>query len=221
MTDLNRELSDADFQRLVAALPWYVNATLNPEERVWVESCLASSAQAQQELLWYQNLESEVKHSQNAAQGDLGLSKVMQTINAHSTGWVRLIQWLSAPLAGGTPRFGPIMLGLAGLLIMQSVMITTSIHTKQSPADSRSNAKGLADGPLIRVNFKPEASERAIRLLLLDTQSIIVAGPSTLGDYYLKVAAPRTESVSTVLKSSAIVQSVSIVAQLPDNLVER
>jgi hypothetical protein len=88
-------------------------------------------------------------------------------------------------------------------------------------AEVRGAKKGWADGPLLRVNIKSEAKENEIRLLLIDNGALIIAGPTHLGDYYIKVAADRVEQTKTRFQTSKVVEAVSVVASLPEELVDQ
>jgi hypothetical protein len=89
-----------------------------------------------------------------------------------------------------------------------------------NPHSVRSIGRSLADGPLLRVNFKPEAREADIRLLMIEAHALIVAGPTRLGDYYLKVGTERLPATRALIAASALVQQVDEVSGLPEEVLE-
>jgi len=70
-------------------------------------------------------------------------------------------------------------------------------------------------GPYLKVNFKGEAREADIRMLLVEVHGSLAAGPGQLGDYYLRVPAAQADAVAGKLKASAIVDAVAVVDALP------
>lgn len=69
--------------------------------------------------------------------------------------------------------------------------------------------------PFIRVTFAPSTSERALRALLVRVSAEIVAGPNSLGDYYLLVAPGQAPGTATVLRASPLVETAELVDALP------
>ena len=70
-------------------------------------------------------------------------------------------------------------------------------------------------GPYLKVNFKSDAREADIRLLLVEVNGSLAAGPGQLGDYYVRVPAPQLAAVTEKLKASGIVDGVALVDALP------
>jgi hypothetical protein len=220
------DLSQPDFARLVQLLPWYVNGTIRADDRAWVDACLAAHSQARQELAWFQTLGGEISEQVSQAPADIGLQRAMARVRddrqAKSPSlWQRLVNWLAQLTPRGSPRFAPAMAALAALIVLQAGMLTNLLLKPDETSAIRSGAQGWADGPLLRVNFKADAKESEIRLLLVEAQALIVAGPTTLGDYFVKVAPARIDDVSARLKAHAVVQAVETVPSLPEALLER
>lgn len=221
------DLSQTDFARLVQLLPWYVNGTIRADDRAWVDACLAAHPQARQELAWFQTLGGEISEQVSQVPADIGLQRAMAQVRddakqAKSPSlWQRLVNWLAQLTPRGSPRFAPAMAALATLIVLQAGMLTNLLLKPDETSAIRSGAQGWADGPLLRVNFKADAKESEIRLLLVEAQALIVAGPTTLGDYFVKVAPARIDDVSARLKAHAVVQAVETVPSLPEALLER
>ena len=85
------------FQEL---LPFYVNGTLQGDERDWMERQLAEHADARAELDAVRALQSRIMLSLPEVPDTIGLDKVMTRIRADRPGWFdRLAAWLG--LSGG------------------------------------------------------------------------------------------------------------------------
>jgi hypothetical protein len=221
------ELSQTDFARLVELLPWYVNGTLGESDRAWVDACVAAHPEARQELVWFQTLGVEIREKELHAPADIGMERAIARIRseakqaAPTSLWQRLVSWLADAMPSGLPRFAPAMAVLAALIVLQTAILTNVLFKPDDKTTVRSGAKGWADGPLLRVSFIPDAKESDIRLLLVETQALIVAGPSSLGDYYLKVAPARIADVVVRMKASTVVQAIDQVPSLPETMLER
>ena len=70
-------------------------------------------------------------------------------------------------------------------------------------------------GPYLKVNFKGEAREAEMRLLLVEVHGSLAAGPGQLGDYYVCIVTPDRSSVANKLRASGIVDAVMEVDGLP------
>jgi hypothetical protein len=70
-------------------------------------------------------------------------------------------------------------------------------------------------GPYLKLNFKPDARESDIRMLLIESGASLAAGPGQLGDYYVRVPSSRVAALADSLKSSSIVEGVAVVDALP------
>ena len=73
----------------------------------------------------------------------------------------------------------------------------------------------VTDGPLLKVNFAPQAKEVDLRLLLASVHGDLVAGPGQLGDYYVRVQAGTENASLAALKSNPIVQAAALVPGVP------
>jgi hypothetical protein len=70
-------------------------------------------------------------------------------------------------------------------------------------------------GPYLKVNFKGEAREADIRMLLVEAHGSLAAGPGQLGDYYVRVPAAQLAGVTDKFRASGIVEAVTVVDGLP------
>lgn len=207
-------------RRLSELLPWYANGTLKDEDREWVDRCLATDGDAQAELEWYRALQSNIAQSVNGVPSDLGLARTLQRIRADRPArGDRIRRWLSAVGLGPAAALARPIAAMAavGVIAVQSVVIYSLVSHGEEDAQQVRALRALpADkGPLLRVNFVPEAKEVEIRLLLSAVQGSLAGGPGQLGDYYVRVPAGAENTAVSRLKRDPIVAAVEIVPGLP------
>jgi hypothetical protein len=103
------------------------------------------------------------------------------------------------------------------VLALQGVLLGALVE----PRDGETSATRMVPmpmtdpGPFVKINFKPDAQESDIRMLLIEVQATLAAGPGQLGDYYLRVAEPRIAEATSRLAASPIVDGVAVVDALP------
>jgi hypothetical protein len=212
--------------------PWYVNGSLSADDKAWMDAYVrAHQDEAVAELASWGGVQQHALQTITPVSSDLGLSKALARIHAakamsksvkvQPSTWQKFSQWLFGTGHAGFAKFSP-ALGMAlAVIAVQAVMIGRSVVSEPPFAQERSVKKGWADGPLLRVNIKSEAKENEIRLLLIDNGALIIAGPTHLGDYYIKVAPERIEQTKTRFQTSKVVDAVNVVASLPEELVDQ
>jgi len=206
--------------RLSELLPWYVNGTLKDEEREWVDRCLAADAGARAELEWHRELQSSIAQSVSEVAPDLGLARTLRHIRAdRPTLGDRIRSWL------GGAGLGPVVALARPIAVIAAVSLigvqSVSIYVLTRHADDAQQIRALRalpadEGPLLRVNFAPDAREADIRLLLSAVEGSLAGGPGQLGDYYVRVPAGTENAAASRLKHERIVAAVEVVAGLPD-----
>ncbi len=212
--------------------PWYVNGSLNADDKAWMDAYVREHhAQATSELAAWGALQNQTKENSAPVSADLGLNKALARIHAakatrssakaQPNALQRFSSWLFGSANPGFAKFSPALGVALAVIALQAVMLGRLVVSEPPFAEVRSTKKGWADGPLLRVNIKSDAQENEIRLLLIDNGALIIAGPSHLGDYYIKVAAERIEQTQTRFQTSKVVDSVSVVASLPEELVDQ
>jgi len=215
--------------RFFELLPFYVNGTIHANDAAWLEHEITRHPELQSQLVLMQSLRASVREQAEASlagvPADIGFAGLSARIAAEhgvpaASAWQRLRAWLSTlgGVAGGN-RLAPLASGLAfGLALGVGAMLVLP----QSPplSESRSTAPGLADGPLLRVSFRPDARESDLRLALLEARALVVAGPTRLGDYYLKTAPGRLAGARAALQASGLVLQIDEVPALPADLLE-
>ena len=65
------------------------------------------------------------------------------------------------------------------------------------------------------MNFKADAREADIRMLLVEIDGTLAGGPGQLGDWYVRIPEARIAVAADKIKASAIVDGVARVDALP------
>jgi hypothetical protein len=207
-------------------LPFLVNGTLGAADAQWMREQMAAHPELQGELRLAQAMRSQVRDEAQAqwreVPADIGYAATQALIAREletPSLWQRLRRLLAAPAPQGWRLAQGLAMGLAvGLGVLLALPRLDSGQAE--PTDIRSTAPGIADGPLLRVNFDPAISETELRLALLEARVLIVAGPTRLGDYYVKPAPAQLEAARASLARSRAVQRVEPVPGLPPEVLE-
>lgn len=199
--------------RFEELLPWYVNGSISAEDRAFVERHLAEHPEARTELDWYRSLSSRMQDSAPAVPATIGLAKVLTLIRGDQP---TLAERIGAFFGGF--GLGP-MPAMAGAVIMavQAGFIFNLMGTvKEDESEIRAlKAVNVVEGPMLKLNFAPEAKEADIRFLLMSVQGSLAGGPGQLGDYFVRVPPGKEEAIAAQLKSAPIVQSVTLAPGVP------
>jgi hypothetical protein len=201
-------------------LPFYVNGTLRPADRAWIESYLREHPTAENELQWLRSVQTTVQAEAVPAASEVGLERAMQRIRADRKpaappdtqglrGWFARL--LSPPL------LRPMLAGAMAVVALQTVVISSLMSEREEPSPTRTPMPvgGFEHGPYVKLNFRPDAHEADIRMLLTQVQGSLAAGPGQLGDYYIRVSAAQLTDITTTLGSSPIVEGLAVVDALP------
>jgi hypothetical protein len=200
-------------QRFDELLPFYVNGTLQGEDRAWVERQLADNADARAELEWLASLRTRIADSAPKVPATIGLDKVMMRIRGPQPTFAERLRGFF-DLIGARP-----VTAFAGLAIitLQAGAILALMQPPRDDADGlrATRATAVKEGPMLKINFAPDAKEAEIRHLLMSVQGRLAGGPGQLGDYYVVVPAGREAAIAAQVKASPIVQAVAVAPGLP------
>jgi hypothetical protein len=209
-------------------LPFYVNGTLDADDRAWVEAWLREHPKSEAELRWYESLRAKLIEDAPAVSSEVGMERALQRIRTEGPApqrarraatpslLERLRDWLS--LALPQPMLRPVLAGAVAVVALQLAVIGgLLLERDDSSSEIRALRGAVTDtkGPYFKVNFKAEAREADIRLLLVETRASLAGGPGQLGDYYLRVPEAQFDDSARKLKQSAIVDAVAVVDALP------
>lgn len=199
-------------ERFSELLPWYVNGTLSAEDRAWVDRYLADHPEARAELEWFSSLQRRIHETVPEVPATIGLAKVMKLVKADRPTFAERVSAFFGDFA-----MRPAMVaGLFAIVGLQSVFIFNQMHVSEDEVDIRAlRARAVEEGPLLKVNFAPDAKEADIRFLLVSIQGTLTAGPGQLGDYYVRVPAGKEAALADQLKGKPIVQAVTLVPGVP------
>ncbi|MEK6770533.1 MAG: zf-HC2 domain-containing protein [Pseudomonadota bacterium] len=156
-------------------LPWYANDTLTGDERQRVEDHLRDCGQCRQELAWLQRLRQQVKGLQPLeSPGELVRAKLLREVRSQPRR--QRVQWWQAALAAS----------LAVIVIQGAVIFRLS-----GPGNMQVAAAPIGSLPgqeaLVRIRFKPTATETQIRQALRVINGAVVDGPGDSGVYYVRL----------------------------------
>lgn len=209
-------------------LPFYVNGTLSEADRAWVESYVREHPKAAAELHWCRSLQTKIREDQPAVSSEVGMERALRRIRsegpapqlarraAQASAMEKLRDWFASLVP--QPMLRPAFIGAMAVVALQTVVIVQMAGTGEDDAGQIRAIPGktvVEQGPWLKVNFKGEAREADIRMLLVETHGSLAAGPGQLGDYYVRVPAAQVAAVSDKFKASGIVDAVSVVDALP------
>lgn len=209
-------------------LPFYVNGTLAEADRAWVDAYLKEHPQAAAELDRCRTLHSRIRADVPAVSSEVGLERAIGRIRSDGPApqlsrraappslWERASQWLATlvPQPVLKPAFA---VALAVVAVQGVVIVQMAAERDDESSMIRSLPPGQVaeQGPYLKVNFKSDAREADIRMLLIEVRGSLAAGPGQLGDYYVRVPPPQAETLAAQFRASTIVDAVSIVDALP------
>ncbi len=185
-------------------LPWYVNGTLNDNERRQVEAWLESSEQAQEELQLLQQLSAELQEQVHSKQGSAG-----------ELGWRRLQKQLEPVVSEKKPVFWlrPALAAAVMLICVQSILLLYLWPAEQTDSDWQTLSAGHGQ-PAIQVMFQPQATEKQIRELLQTYHLQLIDGPSAAGLYRARIMSGQTvdynEMVRLISGNKAVIRHVAV-----------
>jgi len=209
-------------------LPFYVNGTLGEADRAWVDSYLREHPAANAELAWTRSLQTRIHEDVPAVSSEVGMERALSRIRGERPASERtrhaaaptLVEKLRDFFASIVPQ--PILRpALAGALALVAVQTVVIVQMAGEPLDDASQMRAVPgsavvdQGPYLKVNFKGEARESEIRLLLVQVHGSLAAGPGQLGDYYVRIPAEQIATVTEKLRASSIVDAVAVVDGLP------
>lgn len=219
--------AETDKDHFDELLPWYVNGTLAQDDRMWVDEFMRRHPDAASEFRMQQMLRTTLHENAAAIPADIGLDTLLKRVRqerraAPSTGLLaRLNEMLGRFFAGflltpATATAFAVIVAQAGVI---GVLLTGG-EQDAAPEYARMRAiEGPAaalEGPFLKINFDSNARESDLRFALISVGGTLVAGPSQLGDYFVKVPAARIAAASDQLRANALVESVVVVESLPN-----
>ena len=190
----------AEIQEL---LPFWVNGTLDDDERARVAAALAESSDLRAEEQALRDLRGQIKATPRPnSPGELGLARLMRTLAQEP---------VAAPVAApalGRARISGMLAATAAVAAVLSSLLTVALQGNDGPVYEQ--ASGDSGDIVLTVSFQPEATEGAISALLREKGLIIVEGPPALGLYRLAVPfdTPLDEATAYLGEATEIIAMV-------------
>jgi len=204
---------------LNALLPFYANGTLEGAELAALETALAADGDLRAELAALRAIRDTMQSEEVQSPGDLGLARLMRDVTAEASPetappaasdnvvpLTRLRLWQVAAALVLAVGLGLNLLPDAGRRAPQ-----IDAAMSDSPAPAAVPGFALASGGIadFTVIFAPDATEAAIRALLLEAGVEITGGPSALGLYGLGLLESGTDDAARgVLAASEIIDDL-------------
>jgi anti-sigma factor RsiW len=191
-------LTEKDRQDLSELLPFYLNGTLDGEDRARVEAGLADDEELRADLEFLKMVQAETLSREiGSSPGEFGLARLMRDIDVE--------RGRAAPRRGGTLVWKLATAACFALFLATSVLLVTRPDSGLRLAGGGS-AVAVHEGPLFTVAFVESAPEARIRTLLLSLDLEIISGPSALGFYTL--AAPEGADAALIAAKLAAAQGL-------------
>jgi len=208
-------------------LPFYVNETLDDAEREWVDAYLREHPKSAAELQWYRTLQDTMQRDAPAVSAEVGLDKVMARIRAERAptrvaakqAAPSLVERLRDFFASITPQplLKPALAAALAVVVVQGIVIANLATQGDESSEIRAVKPTVVDaGPFLKVNFKADAREADIRMLLVEINGSLAGGPGQLGDWYVRIPEARIAAAAEAVKASPIVDGVARVDALPE-----
>jgi hypothetical protein len=208
-------------------LPFYANGTLSAADRDWVDTYLREHPSARAELQWYESLQSRLREDVPAVSSEIGLDRTMQRIRSEKrvsqaapavsapSAFARLRDWVAGIIP--QPMLRPAFGAALAVVVIQAGVIGGLVANRDDDSEIRAmKASAVVEkGPYLKLNFKADARETDIRMLLVEVHGSLAAGPGQLGDYYVRVPDQPIVALAGKVAANPIVESVSVVDGLP------
>jgi anti-sigma factor RsiW len=178
----------------------YAAGELEPAARSRVEALLKTDPALRAQLAWYEAVCDGVVHTLPPLGALPTADEIVERIRG-GTAKRGFFAWLVGP------ALRPAAALVALLVVVQGTVIAVLVLERTDTAAVRSAAPAAQSAFLV-VAFDPQASEAAIRALLLQAGATIVEGPKQLGEYRLAVSANRAQFARSLLEQSKIVEYV-------------
>ncbi len=168
-------------ETITALLPWYINNTLNEEETKIIAEALKNDTELKKEHAFLHALSVGIKANEAPSPGEIGLARFKRSIKTPNNKKNKATNaWKLTTIA-------------ASLIIV----VQTGFALK--PTDNQSLYEPLGSNSknnTIVATFSATATEQQIRNALLDSDAVIIDGPSAAGVYRLH----STTELNTTIK---------------------
>lgn len=192
-----------------ALLPWYVNGTLDRDERAFVESHLADCPRCRQEVEWLRGLYAACVAGEKSAGASNAFRKLRLRLEAPQA----RPRFPSGTFAARRRPWTHWLIG-AQLAVIAGLGVAWLGYSDRMPAYRTLGAASIAaeHRASIVVVFDPTVSEAELRWVLREAGARIVDGPTQTNAYLLDVPREGRERALQALRSEPAVSLVEDLA---------
>jgi hypothetical protein len=213
-------------QTLIELLPWYINNTLNAQQRADIDALLARSDDARRQLAELQALATAVKDQEQQFNNDLG--------NSNELGWARLQKTIRSEPTSAAAKpsqrdwWRPSLAAAAAVILalQLTIIYRDSLPSASSTLDwqtlNANNARQqqtMSAGYRVQIRFVDKANWETIQDVLLSLNARLIDGPSTLG--IVQIYVPENSKIFSsdkdllqLLQQKAVIQHAAIVGKV-------
>jgi hypothetical protein len=214
-------VNELDLRRFAEQLPFFVSGTLDTEQQRWMHFTLGANPELYEQLRWHHSLMRQVvldeENAQMQAPADLGWADIQKQLakpaspSFFKVACERFMAWFSQPVRVGSLATS-LVLFAAGTAVLVGTLKTMREPEPIAPYSDFRSCGVFAedrDHAYFQIGFKPNIGEQQIRLVLIQNNISIVAGPTHMGEYTVKVPRRMLESKPDLLNSLDVIESVS------------
>lgn len=205
-----------DQQRFEEQLPWYVNGTLDPSQRTWMDEQVAKVPLAAALLAREEALCRAVPGMLASAAQEVGLEQLMARVRAD-----RMASGSNRKVAQSTNKPGllstlqrwltqPAWATAMALVVVAQAGTIGWFMQERNLARSEIRSSTVTEVRTLRVTFQPTASEAQIRAALLGAGARIIGGPNQLGEYWVASGMVSLDEIKASLVKSGLVMTMEV-----------
>jgi anti-sigma factor RsiW len=206
-------------------LPFYVNGTLAPSERMEMDRYLAAHPEARADVALFSQVAQSMNALANRTPERIGLDKAIAQNRSFAsekkgrTSSMPLSQSLLAMRVRdwfGRSWLQPAFAMALVVVGVQTVLLVGGDDSVQmrGAASTSTSLRAAGDVVYLRVSFAPTATEGELRVLLAGSGASFASGPDESGAYTVSVSADRVTNALERLRASRVVVSANPSAQL-------
>ena len=180
-------------KNIIELLPWYINDSLDKEENRMVAEALEKDNDLKQEYELLKSISAAMRAEEIQTPGEMGFARLKRSMKEtdqskdipQQTG-SNVTRWKFAAIA-------------ASLLLVVQVSFMLNQTDEQQYYQPLGSEDKLQDS--IMITFVPNATESQIREVLIESQTVIIDGPSAAGIYRVRSSAQDKNTTIEKLKS--------------------
>ncbi|MEM6781239.1 MAG: hypothetical protein AAF569_05200 [Pseudomonadota bacterium] len=188
-------------------LPFYVNGSLEGEEKALVEKAIKDNPSLENEIKFLEKLRGKVQTQEfENSPGELGLKRLQKSIAEEKLKNDPIARAQSKITREQNWGWRAAAIAACLLLMLQTVVIFPIWQNADLTAAGGPAVH--AEGRIVNVTFAPDAQEENIRNLLLAIEASIVDGPSALGVYQLSIPKEFEAAIEKLEAHKNLIESV-------------